>query len=341
MTRLALIPLPLCLYAIWYTPHGVMDAPWQIGNLVAGDRRAILNSSSALTAYIFWWLTSLIPADPFAVIFTVNALATGVCAWLIAEILVGLDVMPLAAFNGGLVFIGSYGAWYLTYGEYQHLALVVNLALFAVLTRWYPVGWGVVLLGAVNGLAVLLRQESFLFALCALTLFGIGCTVRQALGDAARYAIGATAIVLGGVFALGMQGWYFSAGTGGPQEYQAYTGYMPFDPIRALKAQALVLWAGTQILVDAVKDPSLLDRWDMAILTGMTLAGFGMAGWLLLKVRHAWDDGLRAPILACVMWILAYLLPLHAWFWPSHPKYKLATLPPWILLMMMGCRRRE
>jgi hypothetical protein len=52
---------------------------------------------------------------------------------------------------------------------------------------------------------------------------------------------------------------------------------------------------------------------------------------------------LRAAAAGCLAWLGAYKVALHWWFWPTAPEYHIVTLPPLVLLLLLGpiARRTE
>ena len=51
----------------------------------------------------------------------------------------------------------------------------------------------------------------------------------------------------------------------------------------------------------------------------------------------------KAAAIGCLVWLGAYKVVLHWWFWPTAPEYHIVTLPPLILLLLLDpiARRAE
>jgi hypothetical protein len=109
--------------------------------------------------------------------------------------------------------------------------------------------------------------------------------------------------------------------------------------LRQLKGQLTALVFGTQAVGDVVKEPALLRSATVEWLVALTVLVYGMVVLLLVDLwRRRRLIGERFIVVAagCVVWILGYKVLLHSWFWPTAPEYHVVTLPPLILLLLLG-----
>ena len=109
--------------------------------------------------------------------------------------------------------------------------------------------------------------------------------------------------------------------------------------LKVLKGELTALVAGTQVVADAARDRALLSlatvRW---LLTG-TAVVYALMAVLLLDLARRWrrlPRRLFAAAVGCAVWIAAYDVLLHSWFWPTAPEYHMSTLPPLIVLVLLG-----
>ena len=109
--------------------------------------------------------------------------------------------------------------------------------------------------------------------------------------------------------------------------------------LKPLKGQLTALVFGTQVVGDVVKEPALLRSSTVEWLVALTVLVYGIVALLLVDLwRRRRLIGRRFIVVAtgCVVWILCYKVFLHSWFWPTAPEYHLVTLPPLILLLLLG-----
>jgi len=217
----------------------------------------------------------------------------------------------------------------------------------------------VAFMGLANGVAVALRQENFLFGFAAVSLLMVGRPWRAGVRDAAIYtaagsvgtlvcsALLALFAVLSGTDTFGEYLRYYFGGwlvdsVGSQQDYQAFEHAMRFDVPRVIKGQLTALAAGTQVVFDTARGLVALSQRKVAALVALTaLAGVLM----ILLAADLWRARrlVRGPRLAvavgCVVWLVVYAV-LHARFWPTVTKYQVVSLPPLILLLMLGTLAR-
>lgn len=352
------------LYVLSFSSVPTADGYWYISNTDRSDYKGILNASSALTGYVFFALQRLLAApgvsiQTLSLIQAVNAVVAAAGAVLFCGVirLLGGGVL-LGVFGAGFLAT-SYGYWYFANGEFQHLSLVVLLLIFFLLVRARVRGerydWRFVAgLGLLNSVATLLRQENFLFGFAAVTLLAIGRPWRQGLKDGLVYAVagsvGTVALILVmGHFLLGASTfddfgrwylWLFYY-VKSPREYQEFEFAMPFDVPRVVKGQLTALVFGTQAVVDTVRNPALLGQPKVGALLALTACAYGL---MTLLVSNLWTARqlIRGHTLtlavaaACAVWFFLYKVLVHAWFWPTSTKYQVVTLPPLILLLVLG-----
>ena len=212
-------------------------------------------------------------------------------------------------------------------------------------------------LGALNALAVLFHQENFLFGVSRGALLMVGRPSREGVRDSLVYALAGSAATAGlavliGVGPRGSRGldellrwffWLFYA-AGEPQPYRL--GNALSAVLRMGKGQLTALTFGTQVVADASRDRALLGVPAVAVLTALTLMSFAVVVVLLAALwrrRRGLPMPLRAAAVGCLVWLGVYKVVLHWWFWPTAPEYHIVTLPPLILLLLLGpiARRAE
>jgi len=358
----ALVAGVFVLYATSYPPTPAGDGYWVIGTIESVNLEMIFNPPSLLTHVFFFWVKRAADSLGFSiptlvVIQTVNGLAAGLGAWFLYEITRTLGgSRALGVLSAGLLAV-SFGYWHFANDELQLISLVVLLLIFWLIVRARVHGsWGwpfVVGVGLLNALAVLLRQESVLFGPAAVALLCIGRPVRPAVRDALMYAVvgsigtWSVAIIFGLAFVPGVRTlseagvWYLwlTGHVRSTQDFQAFEYATTFDVPRVVKGQLTALLVGTQTVFDALRDRALLGRPKVIGLIALTMAAYAamvilIAG--LFPVRRLRATRLVEVAIACAVWILAYKLVFHAWLWPTVTKYQVVTVPPLILLLVLG-----
>ena len=201
---------------------------------------------------------------------------------------------------------------------------------------------------------MLLRQENVLFGLAVIALLCVGRPWRQAVSDALVYvAAGALAtctavLILGLLWVPGVKTvtdtvewylWAFRVHVGSTQEFQGFEHAMKFDVARVVKGQLTAFIVGTQAVVDSIRDPGLLGRAYGLGLIALTTTAYVIMAVLAAELRRLRGlvEARLAPIaVASVVWILVYKLSVHAWLWPTVTKYQVVTVPPLIILSVLG-----
>lgn len=350
----------LTLYLLSFSSVPTSDGYWILSNIDRADYASMLVAQYPLTSYTFFSLKRLlavlgISAPTLSLIQTGNA-AISACAALLlfAVIRVVGGSVTLAALGGALLPI-AYGYWYFANGEMHHLSSVLLILIFFLILRARlrggPDGHGfVMMLGLLNALAILLRQENFLFGFTAVAMLLVGRPWRQGVKQALAYGAAgslATAVLAVGVGVV-LRGtssvqefvrWYFwiIPHAEHPQQYQL--GAPPLVLLRVIKGQLTALIFGTHVVGDAVRHIALLRSPKVAMLVALTCVAFALMAFLLgylWRARQAISGRLLIPLVGCLVWLFSYKAFLHAWFWPTAPEYHIVTLAPLLLLLLLG-----
>lgn len=351
------------LYLFTFSSVPTADGTWYISNIDRGDYQWILLSHSPLTGYFFFSLKGVLSALGLQVVTltliqTVNAAVAALETVLLYNVIQLVGGGSILGVLGGALFATSFGSWYFANGEYQHLSLGVLLVILYLLLRarltekLYGYGF-IVGLALLNSIAVLFRQENFLFGLAVVAMLMVGRPWSQGVKEGLVYtlagSIGTLVLVLAvGVYLRGLSTpqefarWYFWIFdyVRGPQEYHEfeYAG-LPFVGPRVVKGQLTAFVFGTQIVVDALRRHVLLGYPKVVALLGLTLFTYAVMLGVVLDLWRA--RGLirgRCLILliGCAVWLISYKVLIHSWFWPTSTKYHVVTLPPLVLLLLLG-----
>jgi len=351
------------LYVVTYASIPAGDGYWVLDNIERADLVLLFNPPSLFSQLGFFGLRRLadllgLSIATLTIIQTVNALAAGVGAALLHGIVRALGGSRLLGALSAALLAVSFGYWHFADGEVQLLSLVVLLAIFWLIARARARGdwtWrfvaGVALL---NSLAGLLRQENVLFGLAAVALLGVARPWRRAASDALVYAVvgslgmWTTVLFVGLRWAPGVQTvtdavqwylWIFRVHVGAVQDFQGFEYATKFDVPRVVKGQMTAFIVGTQAVVDSMRDRALLGRAYVLGLIALTVTGYAIMAFLageLRRLRRIADTRLVAMAVASAVWILAYKLFVHAWLWPTVTKYQVVTVPPLIILCVLG-----
>ncbi|HUO62634.1 MAG TPA: hypothetical protein VMT97_02965 [Terriglobales bacterium] len=257
-----------------------------------------------------------------------------------------------AIVGSALVFV-SYAVWYFANGEVHHVGLAILLWLFYLVTVLrrrtegpIPVA-ALIGLGLLNAVAVFFHQEHFIFGFVVVTLLLFGRPWRRGLRESLLYTVAGSAgtfvlIYLVGRFLVGARtlrdigAWYF---------WQL--GYLVRDYVpesawligaRLVKGQLTALLFGVQVVADAARQPALWHIGEVrayATLTGLALllaAALAWEGWCR---RRDLDSDTRALAAAALVWLSAYPI-LLSWYFPAVTEYYLKTVPPVVLLLVLG-----
>ena len=256
-----------------------------------------------------------------------------------------------------LVFV-SFGVWYFANGEVHHVGLAILLWIFYLVTALrrrvtgpIPVA-ALIGLGFLNAVAVFFHQEHFIFGLAAVALLLVGRPWRRGLSESLIYAVAGSAgtfllIYLVGRVLVGARtlrdigAWYFW------QLGYLVRDYTPEPPwviaARLVKGQLTAFLFGVQVIVDALRYPVLWQIGEVtviAVLTGLALLLAAGLAWEAWRRRRDLDDDLRALAAAALVWLCAYPI-LLSWYFPAVTEYYLKTVPPLVLLLVLGPILRE
>jgi hypothetical protein len=359
----AIVAAVFVLYVLTYASIPAGDGYWVLNNIDRRDLVLLFNPPSLLAQLSFFGLRRLadrlgFPVATLTIIQTVNALAAGVGAALLYGIVRTLGGSRLLGVLSAALLAVSFGYWYFADGEMQLLSLVVLLATFWLIARARARGdwtWRFVAgVGLLNSLAVMLRQENVLFGLAAVALLTVGRRWRPAMRDALVYAAAGAlgtwtaALLIGLGWAPGVETvggavqwylWIFRVHVGATQDFQGFEHAMKFDVPRVVKGQLTALIAGTQAVADAIRDPALLRRPYVLGVIALTLAAYAIMATLgaeLGRLRRLVETRLVPLAVASAVWILAYKLLVHGWLWPTVTKYQVVTVPPLVILAVLG-----
>lgn len=350
------------LYHFTFAPLPVSDGFTYIGAVESGNYREILFSNAMLTTYSVFLLkqvlgqAGLVPST-LALLQTANAASATLTSFLLYRTILLLGGGQLWGALGAALLAVSYGFWYFANGEVHHFAMVFVLLVFYLLLRrrlaGKPYSW--TFLTGVAGLNVtagFLHQEHFVFGLTALALLAVGRPLRAAAHDVLVYTaagiLGSVAVLvaIGGLL-LGLgsveeiRRWYFWQ-----LDYLAgeYVAEHPLLIVARLVKGQLTAWLfGTQVLADLVKRPALLGYARVPILAALTLGAYALS---FLLLSHLWrrraviQTRLAAPLVAAGVWLVSYPL-LLAWYFPAVTEYYLKTVPPMVLLVILGATLAE
>jgi len=357
----------VALYAATYSSVPTSDGYEWVALVDRGAAREMLPAYHALPMYAVFLLGRLLaaaglPVATLPLIQGVNALLAGAGAVLLYRAVVVLGGGDALGLVGGGLLAVSFGFWYFANGELHHFSLVLLEVIFFLILRARARGevlrWPALAgLGALNALAVLFHQENFLFGAAAVAMLMVGRSSREGVRDSLVYALTGSVATAGlavliGIGPRGSQGldellrwffWVFYA-AGEPQPYRL--GNALSAVLRMAKGQLTALTFGTQVAADASRDPALLGIPAVSALTALTLMSFAIVVALVAALwlrRRALPMPLRAAAVGCLVWLGAYKVVLHWWFWPTAPEYHIVTLPPLILLLLLGsiARRAE
>jgi hypothetical protein len=349
------------LYHFSFSPVPTADGFWYLSNIDRSDHEGILIAHAPLSVYFFFSLKRLLSllglsVGTLSLIQTVNAVVAALEAVLFFRVIRLLGGGVLLGILGAALLAASFGSWYFANGEVQHLSLGVLLLIFYLLLRARMTGkpcgtWFVIGLGLLNAVAVLLRQENFLFGFAPVAMLVVGRPWRRGLKDGLLYTgtgiLGTAALIWAvGHFLLGKSTpaeivrWYFwlFEYVGALQEYRSFeSASLPL--VGMLKGQLTAFVFGTQVVADAVKRPAVLGYVRAGLLAGLTLFAYGVSVLLaanLWRARKPLLDRCLIPLIGCLVWLIAYKVLLHSWFWPTSTKYHIVTLPPLLLLLLLG-----
>ena len=265
---------------------------------------------------------------------------------------------PFWAFVGTVLVMTSYGVWYFANGEVHHVALAILLLLFYRVTMLRDhvegaIPYGTLIgLGLLNAVAVFFHQEHFLFGLVVVTLLMVGRPWRRGLHESLVYAVAGSAWTFLFIFLVGR----FLAGARTLRDIAAWyfwqLGYLVRDyapePLwviaaRLVKGQLTAFLYGVQVISDALRDPALWSIGAVRIFSTLTALALILAGALTVtawRERRRMAGDLRALAVAAAVWLLAYPI-LLSWYFPAVTEYYLKTVPPLVLLVVLGAIARE
>lgn len=288
----------------------------------------------------------------------INALVSGLGAAALFLTIRRFRGAPYWAFVGTALVFVSFAVWYFANGEVHHVGLAILLWIFYLVTVLrirvtgpIPVA-ALVGLGFLNAVAVFFHQEHFIFGLAVVTLLLVGRPWRRGLSESLIYAAAGSAgtfllIYLVGRVLVGARtlrdigAWYFWE-----LGYLVHD-YAPEPPwmigARLVKGQLTAFLFGVQVIVDALRYPVVWQIGQVkvyAVLTGLALLLAAGLVWEAWRQRRDLDDDMRALAAAVLVWLFAYPI-LLSWYFPAVTEYYLKTVPPLVLVLVLGPIARE
>jgi len=337
---------------------GMIDDALAHGRIEFPETSNISNAPFSYYA-VFWlqWAATRVGLhrSTLQVFHVLNAAVSGLAAsWFYRTIRVaGCD--PVWAFVGTWLAATSYGVWYFANGEAHHIGLAILIFLFyrLALLRRDPAGpryATLIGLGLLNALAVFFHQEHFIFGLAAVALLAWERPWRRSVPESVAYGVsgslGTFAIIyLLGRLVMGKQSleaiahWYFWPLFGLAHDYRAYVP----EPLwviaaRLVKGQLTAFDFGVQVLVDLLGrgEPGAGARMALYALLATIALGLMAAclvGLWFGRRRLTGEPG--AIAVGALVWLVSYPV-LLAWYFPAVTEYYLKTVPPLVLLVVLG-----
>ena len=327
-----------------------------------GKRMPIISNapfSYFLAFYLKWVFVAARVDVPTLWIFQgLNALVSGLGAVAFYRAIRFFGGAPFWAFTGTMLVMCSYGVWYFANGEVHHVALAILMVMFYRLTVLRqridgPSPYGtLVALGLLNAVAVFFHQEHFLFGLVGVALLMVGRPWRRGLRESIVFGAAGSAWTLLFIYLVGrvlagahtlrdVVAWYFWQIGYLVREYEP-------EPLRVIaarlvKGELTAFLYGVQVVADAARDRSLLQIGVVKILVLLALLALALIAVLaatLWRERHRIVGDLRALTVSAFVWLLVYPV-LLAWYFPAITEYYLKTVPPLVLLLVVGPIARE
>jgi hypothetical protein len=287
-----------------------------------------------------------------------NAAASGLGAVVFYRALRLFAAPPFWAFTGTMLVMTSYGVWYFANGEVHHVALAILLFLFYRAARLRRQCLGSIPyatlagLGLLNAVAVFFHQEHFLFGLVVVALLMVGRPWRRGLGESLFYAVAGSGWTFLLIFLVGrllvgartvgdIARWYFWQLGYLAQDYQPEPLWI--IAARLVKGQLTAFLYGVQVMSDAVRNPGLFALRAVRVFSALTAVALCLAAGLALdawRERRRITGDLRALFACAIVWLLVYPI-LLSWYFPAVTEYYLKTVPPLVLLLVLGPIARE
>ena len=357
----------LLLYVLTFasvpTSDGLSFIAMVDGAIASGTGRLPVISNAPFSYYLAFFLKRAALAlrllIPTLLVFQgINAVVTALGSVAFYRTIRLIGGAPFWAFVGTMLMATSYGVWYFANGEVHHVALAILLFLFYRLTLIRrsvegPSSYAALVgLGLPNAVAVFFHQEHFLFGLVAVALLLVGRPWRRASREIAAYGGAGT---LGTMLLILVTGW-LAAGARTLKAIVAWyfwqLGYLvsEYEPepiwliaLRLMKGQLTAFVYGVQVIADAARDWTLLQVGAVRVFAALTVLALALAATPAAGVwwqRRRITGDLRAFAVAAVVWLFAYPV-LLSWYFPAVTEYYLKTMPPLVLLLVLGPIARE
>lgn len=354
----ALFVAVFLLYLLTFSSTPVSDTYSWIHTIDTPDFEMMVLAGHALPLYVHFTLKRLLtwlgaPVPTLSIIQTVNAglaAAGTVLFYRLVRLLSGDTILALL---GGSLLATSFGYWYFANGEVHHFGLVPPLAIFLLIVerrrRGGPAPGFSAVMGGLNAVAIMFHQDAVLFGFSAVAMLLVDRPRREGVTDAVAYVVGGSVATAGlaagvGVFIRGLGSprelfeWYFwPTWASGVAVYEI--GGVTGSVLRSIKAQLTAVAYGTQVLLDLAREPSVRADGLSLWFAGLTLLSYGIMVGLLVglwRARRLVREHLLVPFTGCVVWLVAYKLFLNSWFQPASTEYHMVSLPPLLLLLLLG-----
>jgi hypothetical protein len=327
-----------------------------------GKRMPIISNapfSYYLALYLKWAFVAARVDVPTLWIFQgLNALVSGLGAVAFYRAIRLFGGLPFWAFTGTMLAMCSYGVWYFANGEVHHVALAILMVMFyrlTILRRTIagPAPYGTLIgLGLLNAVAVFFHQEHFLFGLVGVALLMGGRPWRRGLRESIVFGAAGSAWTFLFIYLVGrvfvgahtlrdIVAWYFWQIGYLVREYEPEP--LRIITARLVKGELTAFLYGVQVVADVARDRSLLQIGVVNVFVALTLVALALVAVLaatLWRERPRITGDLRALMVSALVWLLAYPI-LLAWYFPAITEYYLKTVPPLVLLLVVGPIARE
>jgi hypothetical protein len=359
----------LLLYELTFAAIPTGNGQWMLFDLERGGKLTLLPDGNNVVLFPDWPLTGLVLVGlvhsvaaptgwptPLQVMQIANAVAGAVGAAAFGQTIVVLGGGAVLGVLGALVLATSFASWFSANADTHHLAFGAVLVLFYLFVRRLLSGlpYGRRYIGgiaAANALVGLLLRASVLFGVGAVAAGFVRRPRRRAIREALVYvAVGAlitvVLFVLVGIIVADtwhprvLAEWFRNNVRNAFESQEAYEpGGLARGLLKLVKAQLTALLYGTQALSDAFREPALFGRAKVLALIALAAVGYATLAALAIDVWRAWErvrERWLAVLVLCAGWWLALKLVVNWWFWPGVAKYHLQSLPPLLIVLMLG-----
>jgi hypothetical protein len=356
----ALFVAVISVYWLTFSATPTSDGPTWVLTVDQPDWDYMLLAAHPLPLYVVFVVKRMLvglgaPVTTLAILQALDAGCAALGAVLFYRTLLEMSDDVVLSASGGALLAASFGYWYFANGEIHHFGLVLVLAMLLFVIRRRARGRPdpdyafALALGLLNALAIFFHQDAVLFGFAIVAMLLVGRPWTSAAKETAAYAtagsVGTAALVgLVGVYLRGLgtvrevwQWYVWPTWAMGTEVYDV--GGVTGSVVRSVKAQFTALIFGTQIAWDVIRDPSLLMEPLTGGLLALTVLAYGIMAALLVRLwrrRGVAPARVRVAFTGCVVWLVVYKVFLNSWFQPASTEYHIATVPPLLLLVLLG-----